>query len=64
VDEVMRPLDQLKTIPAEAQLLKALEMMGPEDLNQLPVVSDHTVEGIISRGHIMQLLKTRVELRG
>jgi len=64
VDRAMKPLDELITVSSDAQLLKALEMMGPEDLNQLPVVSDHIVEGIISRGLIMQLLKTRAELRG
>ena len=63
VDQVMRPLDQLQTVSPDAQLLKALETMGPEDLNQLPVVADSTVEGVVSRGHIMRLLKTRAELR-
>lgn len=63
VDEVMRPLGQLKTVSPDTEILKALETMGPEDLNQLPVVVDQAVEGIISRAHILQLLKTRSELR-
>jgi len=37
--------------------------MGPDNLNQLPVVQDDAFEGIISRAHILQLLKTRAELR-
>jgi len=63
VDQVMLPLDQLKTVSSDAQLLKALELMGTEDLNQLPVVANDNVEGIVSRSQVMQLLKTRAELR-
>jgi len=36
--------------------------MGREDVNQLPVVQDGKLAGIISRGHILQMLKTRTEL--
>ena len=63
VDEVMKPLNQLHTITPESSILKALETMGPDNLNQLPVVQDNAFEGIISRAHILQLLKTRSELR-
>ena len=62
VDEVMRPMDQLRTVAPDAPVSKALEMMGTEDLNQLPVVKSDNVEGIISRSHILQLLQTRAEL--
>lgn len=62
VDEVMRPMDQLRTVAPDASVSKALEMMGTEDLNQLPVVKSDNVEGIISRSHILQLLQTRAEL--
>ena len=62
VDEVMRPLDQLRTISPETQVQKALEIMGREDLNQLPVVEDSEVRGILTRAHILQLLQTRAEL--
>ena len=62
VDEVMRPLDQLRTISPDTQVQKALEIMGREDLNQLPVVEDSEVRGILTRAHILQLLQTRAEL--
>jgi Zn-dependent protease/predicted transcriptional regulator len=62
VDEVMRPLDKLKTISADTPVQKALEIMGSEDLNQLPVVENSAVRGILTRGHILQLLQTRAEL--
>jgi signal-transduction protein with cAMP-binding, CBS, and nucleotidyltransferase domain len=36
--------------------------MGSEDLNQLPVVENNDVRGILTRAHILQLLQTRAEL--
>ena len=63
VEEVMKPLNQLHTITPESSILKALETMGPDNLNQLPVVQGDAFEGIISRAQIVQLLKTRAELR-
>jgi Zn-dependent protease/predicted transcriptional regulator len=62
VDEVMRPLDQLRTITMDTPVQKALEIMGSEDLNQLPVVENNEVRGILTRAHILQLLQTRAEL--
>ena len=62
VDEVMRPLELLHTVAADAPVTEALEVMGREDLNQLPVAGDGGISGLISRGHILQLLQTRAEL--
>jgi len=38
-------------------------MMAREDLNQLPVVSDHHVERLLSRGNILEALRSRRELK-
>ncbi len=43
--------------------MKALEIMGLEDGNQLPVMSDGRVEGIVSRAHVLQILRSRAELK-
>jgi CBS domain-containing protein len=43
--------------------MDALEMMAREDLNQLPVVSDHHVEGMLSRSNILEALRSRRELK-
>ncbi len=39
-------------------------MIGREDLNQLPVLRDGGVSGLISRGHILQLLQARADRAG
>jgi Zn-dependent protease len=63
VNDVMRPLHQLRTVATDASVTEALEMMAREDLNQLPVVSDGRLEGVISRGQVLRYLQTRIELR-
>jgi Zn-dependent protease/predicted transcriptional regulator len=62
IEDVMRPLARLHTISPDIPVTDALEMMTREDVNQLPVVRDGRLTGIISRGHILQLLRTRTEL--
>ena len=60
--DVMRPLDDIHTVTPATPVVDALETMGRDDVNQLPVVSDHHLEGVISRGNIVQFLQTRAEL--
>lgn len=62
VADVMRPLDAVRTIAPESPVDKALELMAGNDLNQLPVMSNGKLAGMISRAHVLQLLQTRAEL--
>ena len=62
VDEVMRPLDQVRTVMLDTLVTEALEVMAREDLDQLPVVGDKGLTGFVSRAHVLQLLQTRAEL--
>jgi CBS domain-containing protein len=59
----MRPIHQLRTVTVDTPVAEVLETMGREDLNQLPVVSDGKLAGVISRGQVLQYLQTRMELR-
>lgn len=58
----MVPIDRLKTVNPEMPAAEALEMLGRADVNQLPVVSEGRLEGIISRDRLLQFLFTRAEL--
>jgi CBS domain-containing protein len=60
--DIMRPLDQLHTVEPNTPLIEALETMGRDDVNQLPVVSNHHLEGIVTRANVLQFLQTRAEL--
>ncbi len=65
LDNVMRPLESLRTVTPDTPVTEALELMGREDLNQLPVVrggGEFQLAGVISRAHVLQLIQTRAEL--
>lgn len=62
VEKVMRPLEKVKTVRPDTTLAEALEIMGRHDLNQLPVMSNSHLEGILTRGHIVRVLESRAEL--
>jgi CBS domain-containing protein len=63
VRDVMRPLGKLQTVTPETPVLDALERMGREDTNELPVVSGGYFHGVVSRARILQLLRLRSELQ-
>jgi len=58
----MVPLDRLHSVQPSTPVTDALERMGREDVNQLFVLSNRHLDGIVSRGNILQLLQTRAEL--
>jgi len=62
IQSVMRPLSQLRVVTPETPIVEALQMMGRDDINQLPVVSGGQLQGIFSRGSIMGFLRTHAEL--
>jgi len=64
VEQAMRPLPQLRVVAPEAPVVQALETMARENINQLPVVSDGHLEGILSRAHLLEILRARAELKG
>ena len=62
VREAMRPLEQLHVITPDTQIVDALKLMAGNDVNQLPVVANGTLQGVLCRSHLMQLLQARSEL--
>ena len=62
--DIMRPLGDLHAVTPEAPLTSALESMSRYDLNQLPVISDGHLEGVLSRAQVLSYLQTHAELRG
>jgi Zn-dependent protease/predicted transcriptional regulator len=63
VQQIMKPLEKLHAVAPETPAMDALEMMAREDLNQVPVVSERGVEGMLGRGEILQALRSRAELK-
>jgi len=63
VREAMRPLEELHIITPDTQVLDALKLMASNDVNQLPVVANGTLQGVVSRSHLMQIMQARSELQ-
>lgn len=64
IQAAMLPLSKVRTVSPETPALQALQMMGRDDINQLPVVSNGHLEGIFSRTHVVRFLHAHAELRG
>jgi CBS domain-containing protein len=56
VGDVMMPIDRLRTVKPDTPVTEALEIIGRADVNQLPVMSNGHLEGIVSRDRILQCL--------
>jgi Zn-dependent protease len=62
VRRVMQRLEELRTVPADASAKTVLDTMTQAQVNQLAVVSNGHVNGIITLGHIVQLIHAHSEL--
>jgi Zn-dependent protease/predicted transcriptional regulator len=63
LSSVMLPAARLRTVTPETSLKDALEVMATNDLNQLPVLANGRLRGMISRSQVLQLFQTRAELQ-
>lgn len=64
VEEAMIPLEQLTVVSPEMPVSEALALLARANVNQLPVVADGRLEGILSRERVLQFLYLRAELEG
>jgi Zn-dependent protease/CBS domain-containing protein len=64
VHNAMRPMGAIHSLSPDATAMQALETMGREDVNQIPIVKDGRLEGIVSRGHLLQMIHSRAEVLG
>jgi Zn-dependent protease/CBS domain-containing protein len=60
--KVMLPLEQLKRTSPDTELWTALQQMDRDGVNQLPVVTDSQVVGLLSREDVITFLRTLQEL--
>ncbi len=63
VREAMRPLKELHIITPDTPVLDALKLVAGNDVNQLPVLANGTLQGIVSRSQLVQLLQVRSMLQ-
>jgi Zn-dependent protease len=56
--DVMTPMDKVKLTGPKVGLEKALEQMGTDGVNQMPVIENGQIEGMLSREDIINYLHT------
>jgi Zn-dependent protease/CBS domain-containing protein len=62
VQAVMLAVDKIHWAAPEEPALGVLQRMQTQDINQMPVISDHHIVGMISRDTILRVLQTRLQV--
>jgi len=62
VGEVMTPLAKLKSVGPDEDLTTVLRILTENNINQLPVVKDSNVIGMIARDNLLSFISVRSEL--
>ncbi|MGH9411540.1 MAG: CBS domain-containing protein [Vicinamibacterales bacterium] len=62
VAQVMRPLQVLHPLSPDVSAREALELMGRENINQVPVITNGHLAGVVTRSYLVHLLQVRREL--
>ncbi len=63
VRQVMIPLERLKYVKPDEDLNTVLQTMAQNDINQVPVVKDSNIVGIVARDNIINFINVMGELR-
>jgi Zn-dependent protease/CBS domain-containing protein len=63
VEKAMTSYERLHAVSPDDDLRQVLRMMAEQDVNQVPVVDDGRLIGLISRSDILRLIQTRRELQ-
>ncbi len=64
VADVMVPPDRLVTARMDEDLTEVLEKMGQADINQVPVLEDGKLLGIVTRANILAFLRAHANRQG
>ena len=63
VEQIMVPPERLKVASPDQDALSIAEKMDENEINQMPVVSEGRVMGLVTRDNLLRFLRTRTELR-
>lgn len=64
VADAMVPLDRVRTVAPEDTLLRAMDLMQEAEVNQLPVVRDGRLAGMVTREDVLRAISIHLELGG
>jgi Zn-dependent protease/CBS domain-containing protein len=63
VREAMTPFSQVKSVAPNEDLVNILQILSENDINQVPVVWENKVVGIVARDNLINFINTRNELQ-
>ena len=63
VRDAMTPLDSIKSVEPNEDLNVVLQMMAQDDINQIPVIYQGKIVGVVGRDNIINFINTRAELQ-
>jgi Zn-dependent protease/CBS domain-containing protein len=63
VRDAMTPLSKVKSVSPNEDLSTILQILSENDINQVPVVRDNKVLGIVARDNLINFINTRNELQ-
>lgn len=61
--EAMLSLSQLKTVSPDTELTVVLKMIISENINQIPIVENNEIIGLVTRENILSFINIRSQLR-
>lgn len=62
VRQAMTPLARMRVVAPETPVMEVLQTMEREDVNQVPVMRNGGLLGMISRQHLLRVLSSHAEL--
>jgi CBS domain-containing protein len=62
VKEAMTPLDKLKWVRPDEELSSVLRILTENNVNQVPVVQDNKIIGMVSRENLLNFVHVRSRL--
>ena len=62
VGEAMMPVSQVRAVAPDRPLLDVLRILEGSDVNQVPVVAEDRLVGMITRDHLLRVLAAKMEL--
>ncbi len=62
VRQAMTTWENIRTVSPNESLVTVLKIMAEDDINQIPVVQDHNIMGMIGRDNLISFINVRGEL--
>ena len=63
VTDIAHPLERLLAVSPETPMSEVLDLLARQEVNQVPVISNGELVGVISRSDVVQLMRTQQELK-